>query len=279
MAGGAGDRPAAVLQPAGGGRGREACRALSPGLPVAAGAPLPQLELRQHAALPRVREGAAPRHARGRRSGARRPRRRPGARLQRSRRIHAARALERQVAPRRGGRALGVVEEVFARRSQRQQRDVAAHLRPRRRRHLLRLPGAGRASLKAVTGLVAALLMACGAHADDRLRVGSKRFTESYILGEIIARTTGGEHRPGLGNTGILVAALRTGAIDLYPEYTGTIAAEVVRLPATAALDDINRALEAQGLRAGVRLGFNNSYALAAPQRVAVTRISELKAH
>jgi osmoprotectant transport system permease protein len=121
--------------------------------------------------------------------------------------------------------------------------------------------------------------MACGAHADDRLRVGSKRFTESYILGEIIARTTGGEHRPGLGNTGILVAALRTGAIDLYPEYTGTIAAEVVRLPATAALDDINRALEAQGLRAGVRLGFNNSYALAAPQRVAVTRISELKAH
>ena len=59
----------------------------------------------------------------------------------------------------------------------------------------------------------------------EQLRVGSKRFTESYILGELILRTAGGgEHRQGLGNTGIVFSALKSGAIDLYPEYTGTIA-------------------------------------------------------
>ncbi|HEX6635170.1 MAG TPA: glycine betaine ABC transporter substrate-binding protein, partial [Usitatibacter sp.] len=78
--------------------------------------------------------------------------------------------------------------------------------------------------------LAAALLLALAvpAHADDGpLRVGSKRFTESYILGEIVvqaARASGApaEHRPGLGNTAILLAALEKGAIDVYPEYTGT---------------------------------------------------------
>ena len=44
----------------------------------------------------------------------------------------------------RGGRAFGVVEEIRARRRQRQQRHLAAHHRPRRRRHVLRLPRAGR---------------------------------------------------------------------------------------------------------------------------------------
>jgi len=104
---------------------------------------------------------------------------------------------------------------------------------------------------------------ACTAHAEEGVRVGSKRFTESYILGEIVARAAGGEHRPGLGNTGVVAAALKAGSIDVYPEYTGTIAAEIVRLPGRSTLEELNRALAAQGLAAGVRLGFNNSYALA----------------
>ena len=62
--------------------------------------------------------------------------------------------------------------------------------------------------------------------------VGSKRFTESFILGEIIAQTvrdagvTTVQLKSGMGNTSILLAALRSGEIDVYPEYTGTIARE-----------------------------------------------------
>src|SRR5712691_621686 len=68
----------------------------------------------------------------------------------------------------------------------------------------------------------------------DTLRIGSKRFTESYILGEVLRRQVEGitavEHKPGLGSTGIVFAALKAGSIDLYPEYTGTIAKEILKL-------------------------------------------------
>ena len=132
-------------------------------------------------------------------------------------------------------------------------------------------------------GALLLLLATCTVQAEERLRIGSKRFTESYILGEILARVSGGEHKPGLGNTGIVLAALKTGAIDLYPEYTGTIAAEIVRLPPTATLEQLNGALAAQGLAAGVPLGFNDTYALAMreerAQALGIRRLSELARH
>ena len=130
-----------------------------------------------------------------------------------------------------------------------------------------------------------ALFLACmsTAQAEEPVRVGSKRFTESYILGEILARASGGELKPGLGNTGILVAALKSGLIDVYPEYTGTIAAEIVRLPGHWRLDELNRALAVQGLVAGVPLGFNNSYALAMredrAQALGIRTLSDLARH
>jgi osmoprotectant transport system permease protein len=108
-----------------------------------------------------------------------------------------------------------------------------------------------------------ALAAVCGAAAADSLKVGSKRFTESYILGEILARTAPAQHKPGLGNTGIVFAALKAGAIDGYPEYTGTIAKEILRLPGEPGIVALNRALASQGLAVGVPLGFNNGYGLA----------------
>lgn len=105
--------------------------------------------------------------------------------------------------------------------------------------------------------------------AQDELRVGSKRFTESYVLGEVIKQTaaaageTKAVHKPGLGNTGIVFAALKTGGIDVYPEYTGTIAKEILKLDGRPSLDRINRELAPLGLAAAVPLGFNNTYALA----------------
>ncbi len=123
--------------------------------------------------------------------------------------------------------------------------------------------------------------------AADSVRVGSKRFTESYILGEVLKQTAPAsakaEHKPGLGNTGIVYAALKAGAIDVYPDYTGTIAREILKIEGTFSLDDIHRRLATEGLGMAVRLGFNNSYALAmraeVAERLGVRRVSDLARH
>ena len=121
--------------------------------------------------------------------------------------------------------------------------------------------------------------------ADAPLVVGSKRFTESYVLGEIVAATlsTAGHpaiHRQGLGNTGILEQALASGAIDLYPEYTGTIVRELLKRDGNPSLDELNRWLAPRGLKAAVPFGFNNTYALAMTREKAlalhIARISDL---
>ena len=137
--------------------------------------------------------------------------------------------------------------------------------------------------------LSSVLLMAIPqAAAQEALRVGSKRFTESYILGEVLAQAAAraqvpAVHRPGLGNTAILFEALRSGAIDAYPEYTGTITREILKSEARLDLASLNVRLAPLGLAASVPLGFSNSYALgmrgAAARDKKVARISDLKAH
>ena len=136
-------------------------------------------------------------------------------------------------------------------------------------------PSGGRRLGRACTHLLLSLaLLMPGSRllAADPVKVGSKRFTESYLLGELVTqslRTSGtpAEHRQGLGNTGILEQALTTGAIDVYPEYTGTIVRELLKRnrpeDATATLEQINRWLAPRGLKASVPLGFNNTYAIA----------------
>ena len=115
------------------------------------------------------------------------------------------------------------------------------------------------------------------ARAAETLHVGSKRFTESYILGELLTRTavgagTSAEHLQGLGNTAIVFAALKAGSIDLYPEYLGTIDAEILKHAKPASIDVINRELAPLGLGVAVPLGFNNTYALAMKQSIAQQR-------
>ncbi len=102
----------------------------------------------------------------------------------------------------------------------------------------------------------------------EELVVGSKRFTESYILGEIAAQTARAagqadvSHKQGLGNTAILFEALRNESVHLYPDYTGTIAVELLKIQTTD-LDAINEGLKPIGLGVAVKLGFENTYALA----------------
>ena len=135
---------------------------------------------------------------------------------------------------------------------------------------------------------IAALLACAFAAHGETLRVGSKRFTESYILGEVLIQAAqkagaSAEHKPGLGNTGIVFAALKAGSIDLYPEYTGTIAKEILKLEGSAGIDELNRALAPMGFGVGVPLGFSNSYALAMVDERAQSRgirtLSDLGKH
>jgi osmoprotectant transport system permease protein len=113
--------------------------------------------------------------------------------------------------------------------------------------------------------------------------VGSKRFTESYILGEIITQTAArvgpAEHQQGLGNTAIVLGALRSGAIDVYPEYLGTIDLEILKNAQPTSLDAMRAALRPLGLGVAVPLGFSNGYALAVRGDTDLRRLSDLAAH
>jgi osmoprotectant transport system permease protein len=134
--------------------------------------------------------------------------------------------------------------------------------------------------------VLAALLVASPASgAGEILKVGSKRFTESTILGEILTQTAQragpAEHIPGMGNTSILFEALRSGAIDLYPEYLGTIELEILdRQRADAPLAEVDRELAPLGLGVDIPLGFENSYAIGVradtAQALHLERISDL---
>lgn len=119
------------------------------------------------------------------------------------------------------------------------------------------------------------------------VRVGSKRFTESYVLGEIARQLLERagfqvEHKQGMGNTAILWEALKSGAIDAYPEYTGTITEAILK---TGSLDSaqIRDALKKEGIGVTGELGFNNTYALCMrrknAERLGIRRISDLRNH
>ncbi|HXU90197.1 MAG TPA: glycine betaine ABC transporter substrate-binding protein [Methylomirabilota bacterium] len=121
------------------------------------------------------------------------------------------------------------------------------------------------------------------------IRVGSKSFTESYIVAEIVAQIiddTGearAERRLGLGGTGIVFTALANGDIDVYPEYTGTIAQTILKEPATTSIGGLRERLQARGLVLSAPLGFDNTYALAVRRdtasRLGVRTISDLARH
>ncbi|WP_036170298.1 glycine betaine ABC transporter substrate-binding protein [Massilia sp. 9096] len=124
------------------------------------------------------------------------------------------------------------------------------------------------------------MALAAPARADETLHVGSKRFTESYILGEILTQTAAkagpAEHRQGLGNTAIVLSALRSGAIDVYPEYLGTIDQEILKNPQPTSMDQMRQQLRTLGLGVAVPLGFSNGYALATRGDAGLTTLSQL---
>lgn len=131
-------------------------------------------------------------------------------------------------------------------------------------------------------------------HRSDLVIIGSKADTEGLLLGEILAQwleANGGvrvERRFQLGGTQVCFEALRTGAIDLYPEYTGTGLVAILHQPPRSDRDAVLRIVRDRfasqfDLVWLEPFGFDNTYAIAVPaalaQRDALTRISDLTEH
>ena len=115
------------------------------------------------------------------------------------------------------------------------------------------------------------------ARAPDPVVVASKPFAESYLLAEMFSqllesRGISVERRPGLGATEILFGALRTNAIDVYPEYTGTGLVAILHDTASRqnTFDHVSRRFMAlYGIRWLPPLGFENTYAIAVRRETA----------
>jgi osmoprotectant transport system permease protein len=138
-------------------------------------------------------------------------------------------------------------------------------------------------------GLV--LLLAVGlptAEPAPTVRVGSKTFTESVVLGDIAAgliREAGAPvtHRRELGGTQVLFHALQADELDVYPEYTGTISGEIFAGEKVQGEDALRRALAGRGVGMSRPLGFNDTYAIGLREDVAarlgLRTMSDLRRH
>lgn len=128
--------------------------------------------------------------------------------------------------------------------------------------------------------------------ADQKIIVGSKMHGESYLLAEIMAQLLENndyqvERKFGFGGTLICYNALRSGEIDLYPEYTGTISEAILtsdeRPDRGASIDQYNRILKNKNLVIFSAFGFSNSYVLALKESISlaqnINKISDLKNH
>ena len=121
------------------------------------------------------------------------------------------------------------------------------------------------------------------------IRVGAKHFNEGYILSEMLAQLLedGGytvDRKFNLGGTAVAFEALRTGAIDLYPEYTGTITLEILKMEAGLSASTLNKELvDRYNLQISRPYGFQNTYALLMDSSTAasrsITTISDLARH
>ncbi len=129
---------------------------------------------------------------------------------------------------------------------------------------------------------------------EPQVVIGSKGFTEQYILSEILARQVTTETGLGtaviqsLGST-VAFDALRSGDLDVYVDYSGTIWATILRRESTVenrgeVLGEVGRTLASDyGIRMVGPLGFENTYALAMRsadvRRLGLERISDLIPH
>jgi osmoprotectant transport system permease protein len=117
--------------------------------------------------------------------------------------------------------------------------------------------------------------------------IGSKVFTESVVLAELgtqLLQTKGidASHQRELGGTTVLWSGMLRGDIDCYPEYTGTLRAEIFAGELIESDDQLRAAMARANVWASPPLGFNNTYVLGmrkdVAQRSSISRLSDLRA-
>jgi glycine betaine/choline ABC-type transport system substrate-binding protein len=127
------------------------------------------------------------------------------------------------------------------------------------------------------------LLAAC---AKKTVVVGSKNFTESVILGELVAQKLESsgckvDRRMNLGGSLICDAAIASGSLDTYVEYSGTALTAILHLPLQqsrpAVNETVTRAYAKRGLHWGPNLGFNDTFAMIVRRNSGLRTISDLK--
>jgi len=107
------------------------------------------------------------------------------------------------------------------------------------------------------------------------IRVASLRDVEGQVLGEMFAQLVESagearvERRLGLGGSGVVFAAFHAGEVDLVPQYSGTLAEELLREPSLTDFTTIRRKVEARGYEVLGPLGFNNTYGIGVKREVA----------
>ena len=104
--------------------------------------------------------------------------------------------------------------------------------------------------------------------AQKTIRVGAKHFNEGYILSEMVSLLLEDkgfvvDRKFSLGGTSVCFEALRNGAIDVYPEYSGTISSEILKQSSTLKIQEIKQLLHTKyNLEISRPFGFNNTYAI-----------------
>jgi len=149
--------------------------------------------------------------------------------------------------------------------------------------------------IRAIPALALALLVACGNVGDSggsgpsseeggggpTITIGSKNFTEQYVLGELYAQALEAngfnvEKKLDLGSAALADKALQNGQIDMYPEYTGTSIVEIFKQEQTPGKPEATyqkaKELYAQREPADTMLTpapFNNTYGIFVRKQVA----------
>jgi osmoprotectant transport system substrate-binding protein len=124
-----------------------------------------------------------------------------------------------------------------------------------------------------VLAVLVLLLPSCAPSHADRIVVGSKNFTESFLLGEIVAQQIEAhtklkvERRFYLAGTYICQQAILAGRIDIYPEYTGTALTAILKQNASDDKQGVYRRVKSEyerrfGLTLGPAFGFNDTFAM-----------------